>query len=558
MTDPAAANPDLHVLEHLLAVLRRRWKTILLFIVLGLAAGFLYAESQPPQYATSATILVRSGFAADPVRPGIQTSTPEEEGQFLSQLEYIKSASVAAAVADKLDLTRDAAFAKAAPAGYRRLLARFEQLSKLKTGLVPQAEAVSLDRDAVIGRLQANVRALRAGRTYVAAISYTHSDPAVAQKVAQAFAEAFRDVLAKASQATDERVKAAVEAEIAQASPEARPALEARYRETVISRAVPGVDAVIISDARLPGAPIAPRKSFLIAVGIILGAALGCLLAGWREMRDRGLRDGDRLARRLGTRFLGYVPKTSIDQGRGSTTGTGLTLPSGAKQSVSEPYTGFSEAVRAAAVAAMAGSIPGEARFIGIASLVDGEGRTAFAANLASHLGNQGLRVLLIDGDFRQSQLTDWLTPAAQLGTIDTLLQNKPLAETAFFDARSNVTFLATAQNGRGIDPAGLLGGARMQAFIAEQRGHHDVIVIDLPPLAVASADAVAVEPVVDAYVLLAGWGAASPAFIEATLQNLPSISAKLTGLVVTGTDLRKLPLYVRDAAGSVPAKRKG
>ena len=314
MIQSASTNPDIHVLEQLFAVLRRRWRTLALFVVAGILLGFLYAEMQAPQYASSATVMVRSGFAADPVRPGIQTSTPEEEGQFLSQLELIKSSSVAAIVANRLDLENDPAFAAQPLTGYKRLIGSLEQRLKIRTGLAAQEAPVKLDRDAVIARLQSGVRALRAGRTYVAAISFQHSDPAVAQKVSQAFAEAFRQKLTEASDMANSRARATIESEIARATPETRLSLQQKYQDMLISRVLPGMDAMIISDARMPGAPIAPRKPFIIAIGAILGAALGCALAGWREMADRGLRDGDDLARRLGTRFLGYLPRIAFDR----------------------------------------------------------------------------------------------------------------------------------------------------------------------------------------------------------------------------------------------------
>jgi Mrp family chromosome partitioning ATPase len=557
LTDPAAANPDLHVLEQLLAVFRRRWKSILLFIVLGIVLGFLYAESQPPQYAPSATILVRSGFAADPMRQGIETTTPEEEGQFLSQLEYVRSASVAAAVADKLDLAHDAEFNKAELSGYKRLVSLFERVAHVKTGLVKQPEQAAPNRDRLIARLQANVRVRRAGRTYVAAISYTHPDPVVAQKVAQAFAEVFRDTLAKASDAGNARVRAAVEAELAKATPETRPALQQKYQEMIVSRALPGVDVVVISDAAKPGTPVAPRKPLLIAIGAILGAALGCLLAGWREMHDRGFRDGDLLAQRLRARFLGYVPRMSVDRKPGALNGTAMTLPAGARLAVTDPYSRFSEAVRAAAVAAMASRKEDEGRVVAIASTLVGEGKTVLAANLASQLGNQGRSVLLIDGDFRHPEISNWFAPGAEFGSVDVLLQNKPLTEAGLYDSRNNVTLLPAALNGRGVEPTDLLGGEPMRKFIAEQRSQQHVIIIDLPSLTTA-ADAQAVAPLVDAFILVAEWGTPSTGLVENVLASAPDVAAKIAGVVVTKTDLARLPLYVTSASRGAYRKRVG
>jgi Mrp family chromosome partitioning ATPase/capsular polysaccharide biosynthesis protein len=553
LSHSTATHADIHVLEQLIAIGRRRWKSILILIVLGAALGFVYAESQPPLYATSATVLVRTGFGADPVRQGIETSTPEEEGQFLSQLEYIKSASVAGAVADKLNLTVDAAFAASEPAGLRRLAGLVKRIAHIKASPA-EAPVVALDRDQVVGRLMANVKALRSGRTYVAAISYSHSDPAVAQKVAQAYAESFRDIVARATEAANAKVRSAVEAELAKATPDMRPALEQKYQDTMIARAVPGVDVVIISDARKPGAPIAPRKPFLIAVGLIVGAALGCILAGWREMNDRGIRDGDLLARRLKTRFFGYAPRLASHRGQGSVNADNITLPEGARLAITAPYSGLGEVVRAAAVAAQAvrtGPV------IAIISTLAGEGRTVFAANLAAHFGNHGRKVLLIDADFRHPDLSAWLAPGAEHGVLDTLLHNKPLAEAGYFDARSNVTFLPAALNGRSVEPAGLLAGPQMRTLIEAERDSHDAIILDLPALATA-ADARALAPLVDAFILLAEWGTPSAEMIETVLASEPEVSAKLAGVAMMATDMAKLPLYARKATRGGYIKRLG
>ena len=90
MNQQATVNPDIHVLEQLLAIGRRRWPAVIVLALLGALLGYVYAQSQAPVYASSATVMVRSGPAVDPLRQGIQTSTPEEEGQFLSQLELAR------------------------------------------------------------------------------------------------------------------------------------------------------------------------------------------------------------------------------------------------------------------------------------------------------------------------------------------------------------------------------------------------------------------------------------------------------------------------------------
>jgi Mrp family chromosome partitioning ATPase/capsular polysaccharide biosynthesis protein len=545
LSNLAATISDIHILEQLLAVLRRRWRTIALSLVAGLFLGLIYGEMQAPQYASSATVIVRSGFAADPMRQGSETTTPEEEGQFLSQLELIKSSSIAGIVAAKLNLQEDPAFDRPIVAGWRQLVARVEPELGLRTGLATAPKSKVLTREQVISRLQANVKALRAGRTYVAAISYTHSNPEVAQKIAQAYAEAFRQKLAEVSDLATSRVRTALQAELDRAAPEEKPALQQKYHDLVVNRALPGMDAVIISDAKLPGAPIAPRKGFLVAVGAILGAAFGCLLAGYQEMSDRGVRDGDRLARRLGTRFLGYAPLLRhVRKSVGRSEAGGFSLPADALLSVTSPFVRFSETVRSAAVAALAGAEDGKATVVGVISVLPGEGKTLFTGNLAAQIGNRGKKVLLIDGHLRDPDLTGWLVGSPQIGLLDTILQRKPTSETMLYDRKSNISFLPVASPAVIADPADIFTGKQMASLLEAERATQDIVIIDLPALTSAS-DAVAIEPMVDRFILVAEWGGPSEDLIATILEAEPAIAAKLAGVALMKTDLRGLSRYV-------------
>lgn len=553
MNLPATANPDIHVLEQLLAVARRRWKIVALTTVIGVVLGFLYAQSQVPVYSSAATVMVRSGPAADPIRQGIQTTTPEEEGQFLSQLELARSASVATIVANRLDLVNDADFARPAQNSLARLVARIAARLGMKMA-PPEAAADKLDLERVVSALQANVKTSRVGRTYVAAISYTHPDPAIARKVAQAFAEAFRQKIAQDNDMANSRMRAALQSEIDRATGPAKEALQAKLQDLMISRALPGMDVVVMSDARLPAAPIAPRVPFLVAVGAILGAVVGCAIAGFRELTDRGVRDGDALARTLGIRFLGYLPRGGTRNLGSMTIGKGAPLPEPARRSVLESYSVFGETIRSAAVALIGRQKDGQGTVTGVTSALAGDGTTIIAANLATHLANQGRSVLLIDGNVRDPRLSEWLAADAEVGLVDSVLQNTSTDETLLYDSRSNISLLPMVLKDRVVEPASLFNSDRARAFLSELRSQYQHIIIDLAALSTAS-DARAAEPVIDNFVLAAHWGKATPQLIADLLDSDPEVRAKIAGLVLTRADLKKLPLYA--AAGSRAAFQK-
>lgn len=541
MNQQATTNPDIHVLEQLLAIGRRRWLAVVALALLGAMLGYAYAQSQVPVYASSATVMVRSGPAIDPLRQGIETSTPEEEGQFLSQLELARSTSIARMVADRLGLAEDAAFAARGMSRLERLLNRVIGRTERKAG--------PLSTDEAVARLQRDVRVLRVGRTYVAAISYAHPDPAVSQKVAQAFADAYKQRIGQENDVANSRLRATLQSEVDRATGTEKDVLQARLRDVMVSRALPGMDVLVLNDARRPGAPVAPRIPFLVAVGLILGAVIGCALAGFRELTDRGVRDGDALARHVGARFLGYLPRRAPRAGANSTIGNGQPLPDAARRVVLEPYSVFGETVRAVGVALLSSAVEGKGQITGLTSVLPGEGTSVLAVNLATHLASIGRSVLLIDADSREARLSKWLASGTEQGIVDALLQDKPLDDCVLYDSKTNLSLLPmTSDINRVVEPSALFASGRAQAFFEKLAAQYQHVIIDLSPLAVA-ADARAAARFADGFVLAAQWGKATPQLIADLLDAEPEVRAKLTGFVLTRTDLRKLPLYA--AAGS-------
>lgn len=541
MNQQATTSPDIHVLEQLLAIARRRWLTVAALALLGAILGYVYAQSQVPVYASSATVMVRSGPAVDPLRQGIQTSTPEEEGQFLSQLELVRSSSVTQTVANQLGLAEDTAFAARGTSRLERLLSRVTGKKERK--------AEPLLADEVTARLQRDVRVLRVGRTYVAAISYSHADPAIAQKVAQAFADAFKQKMAQESDVANSRLRASLQSEIDRATGPEKEALQARLRDVMVSRALPGMDVVVLNDARLPGAPIAPRTSFLVSVGLILGAVIGCVLAGFRELTDRGVRDGDALARRVDSRFLGYLPRRSPRVGANTIVGNGQPLPDAARRVVLEPHSVFGETVRAMGVAILSSAEDGKGQITGLTSVLPGEGTSVLAVNLATHLASIGRSVLLIDADSREARLSKWLANGTGQGLVDALLLDRPLDECVLYDSKTNLSLLPMTTSGdRVVEPSALFTSSRAQVFFEKLSQQYQHVIIDLSPLTVA-ADARAAARFADSFVLTAQWGKATPQLVADLLDAEPEVRGKLAGIVLTRADLRKLPLYAN--AGS-------
>jgi succinoglycan biosynthesis transport protein ExoP len=56
--------------------------------------------------------------------------------------------------------------------------------------------------------------------------------------------------------------------------------------------------------------------------------------------------------------------------------------------------------------------------------------------------------------------------------------------------------------------------------------------------------DAKAFAPLADGFVMVAEWGATPRALVRATLQAEPQIAAKVLGIILNKTDMKKLARY--------------
>ena len=110
-------------------------------------------------------------------------------------------------------------------------------------------------------------------------------------------------------------------------------------------------------------------------------------------------------------------------------------------------------------------------------------------------------------------------------------------------DRQSKMAIVPAVVRGRFSHTSELLSSAGMRRFIDDAKATFDYIIVDLPPLGPV-VDAKAFEPLADGFVLVAEWGATPRALVRATLQAEPQIAAKVLGIILNKTDMKKLARY--------------
>jgi capsular exopolysaccharide synthesis family protein len=174
-----------------LGILQRRWRLLVLAVVLAVGLAALYTVAEIPRYsATSSVMLNQRTEAVVQNEAQVLSDLPKESEVVDTQVEYLKGRRMAEAVVRKLhlDANPDLVIGHGSPVdivltGFNRMLNRAPPQK------MTSAEAFEAATNAVLN----NVDVSRRGYTSVIDITFTAEDPALSAKIANAYAEAYMD-----------------------------------------------------------------------------------------------------------------------------------------------------------------------------------------------------------------------------------------------------------------------------------------------------------------------------------------------------------------------------
>jgi non-specific protein-tyrosine kinase len=175
-----------------------------------------------------------------------------------------------------------------------------------------------------------------------------------------------------------------------------------------------------------------------------------------------------------------------------------------------------------------------------ITSALPGEGKTLTAINLAFSIAREFQQtVLLVDCDFRNQAVQEYLGFPGDRGLIDYLAGNRPMSEIIIWPGVEKVTVIS---GGRTVQESSeLLGSPRMKELVAEMKTRYPdrYILFDLPPV-LSGADALSFASQVDHIVLVVEAGRTPREEVQRALGLLPR--EKVLGLVLNRQPSRSLP----------------
>ena len=290
------------------------------------------------------------------------------------------------------------------------------------------------------------------------------------------------------------------------------------------------VDGISLDVLQQPSVPTAPSNA-TNATGLmkrmaLLAAAAAAAVLAFLSFKKDALRSGTEVQKKLNCNYLGEIAhehkyKTLISKIRRPKSSILITNPTTSFR--------FLESIRK--LRRRVEHRMGDNKILLVTSLLENEGKSTVAVNLALALAQKNKEVLLIDCDLRKPACHALLEQKNVVhGLRDVLTKGTPLGEALRQDKKSGLCMLLET---RGTSNSGdLVSGPAMQDLLRWARTEFDYVVLDMPPMAAVS-DAESMADIADASLLVVRQNVSMATSVNKSIAALERGNAKFLGCVL-------------------------
>lgn len=475
-----------------LRVMRARWPIVLACLLIGAAIGFIYSNTQQRKYSATATLYFRDP-QIDETLFGNQAFAP------------VTDPSIEQATDQKL-VQEPAVTAAAAK-------------------LLPGMTGTEVKNEVSI---QPN------GSSDLVNIIATNPSPAKAAQIANAMANGFVSYRQQQDRSQILAAQKLVKAEYAALPPSQRStalgtSLLQRSQDLQVLAAVQTGNAEVSQPAAAPTSPSVPRTSRNIAIGLVLGAFIGVLLALLRSRLDTRLHSVDEATAFTRRPLLTVVPESRALGGQG------------VLQDLPPPVAETFRSLRASLRYFNSG---GPIRSLLVMSPQASEGKSTVAWYLACAAAEVGTSTLLIEADLRRPGLRRRLPGAngnipAGVGGLSGVISGQLSLEDAVDQVDpERAPFSLLASGPVPPNPTDLLASDAMSRLLVRAQEMYELVIVDSPPVLVV-ADTVPLLQQVSGVLLVLRLGVTDKRRLRTLLTMTENLQASVLGHVVNGVSGR-------------------
>lgn len=277
----------------------------------------------------------------------------------------------------------------------------------------------------------------------------------------------------------------------------------------------PIIQLATVRNAPEPEAPVSPNSKRILAIGFIVGAALGLGLAIARQALDTRLRRPEDLA-------LSQVPLLAVLPRPKRSERTHIVVRDDSASPGVESYRSLRTNLA---------YLESDERRSLLFTGVGHRDEAKVPVNLAWSIAQAGRRVLLVDLDLRQSAVRDLLHLQVGDGISDVLAGKADLASIVHPTTQPGLEVVVAGATQ--LNPSDLLSSPVMARVLREAEAQYDYVVLHAPPL-LAYTDAAVVSRVAGQTLLTVRSGTRT-VDLETSLAALRNVRVEPLGLVLVG-----------------------
>lgn len=304
-----------------------------------------------------------------------------------------------------------------------------------------------------------------------------------------------------------------------------------KHHELVTYQVLDSIALEVLQSPQVPTAPVnyANATGQMKQLSLIAAVAMAVALAAMSYSRN-AVRSGKEARDKLDCPYLGEIPhekkyKTLPAWLRHRKTGILITSPSTSFR--------FAEAVRK--LRRRVEQHMTEGNVLMVTSLLENEGKSTVAVNLALSLAQKHKKVLLIDCDLQKPACNILLEQERFPNGLREVLSGKVLPENAVVrDRKSKLSLLLTRRSG--AEPGDWVASDSMKSLLQWAAKEYTYVILDMPPMAEIS-DAEGMTQYADGALLVVRQNVAVAPALNRAVETLSSGKAKLLGCTLNDAD---------------------
>ncbi|APF17840.1 capsular exopolysaccharide family [Caldithrix abyssi DSM 13497] len=308
-----------------------------------------------------------------------------------------------------------------------------------------------------------------------------------------------------------------------------------RYNQAKIADAVEVGDVVVLDRAVVP-LRISQFKTYfkIMLIGLVVGLGLSVVVVIVIDFFDKTVRSAEELEKAIPIKVIGKIPVIKTEKEIVDVKFDDAVRIDPKLVTADYSPTPVGEAYRSLRTQLLFNSDK-KLRSVFITSLNPDEGKSLNAGNLAITFAQQKLPTILLDADLRRGVLHNSFACKKKPGFSDFLYSNADITDENVrkIIQTTHIPNLYLISSGVPIpNPSELLGSTRAQELIRFLSHRFGFVIIDTPPLAVAS-DAVIVSRYVDGGLLVVRAGKSNIVQLKSKIEEYQDLRKNLVGIVL-------------------------